>query len=80
MMTFEQARDKVATAAGHPAARYGWENRDVFVVPLDYGDQPPPFDEPDRLVDKRTGKVREVYGMLGEDPAPDLRPIGNPPE
>ncbi len=65
---------------GRPAAAYGWENDDVFLIAFDYGDEGPPFDEPDRLVDKRTGVLREVFGMLGNDPAPNLRPIGNPPD
>ncbi len=76
MITFDEARAKAA-AAGHPAADYGWENDNVYVIAFDYGDELPPFDEPDRLVDKHTGELHEVYGLLGHDPAPNLRPIGN---
>ena len=78
MITFDEARAKAA-AAGHPAADYGWENDNVYVIAFDYGDELPPFDEPDRLVDKHTSELREVYGLLSHDPAPNLRPIGNPP-
>lgn len=80
MITFDKARGIVATATGHKVAEYGWQNDKVFVIALDYGDGLPPFDEPDRLVDKATGKLTEVYAMLGGDPAPALRPIGDPPE
>jgi hypothetical protein len=75
VITFQEARGIVAKATGEQAAADGWENDDVYLVALDYGDGPPPFDEPDRLVDKRTGAIREVIGMLGEDPAPNLRAI-----
>ena len=80
MTTFDEARALVTAATGQPTADYGWENDDVFVIAIDYGDDTPPFDEPDRLVDKVTGELREVYGLLGDDPAPNLRPIGDPPE
>jgi hypothetical protein len=80
MITFDQARAIVASKTGNPSAAYGWENDDVYVIVTDYGGDIPPFDEPDRLVNKRTGKITEVVGMLGADPAPNLRPIGNPPE
>jgi hypothetical protein len=80
MTTFDQARAKAAAAAGRPAAEYGWENDDVYLIGFDYGDERPPFDEPDVLIDKRTGELRAVYGMLGHAPAPNLRPIGSPPD
>jgi hypothetical protein len=38
------------------------------------------FDAPALLVDKRTGKLREVYGLVGDEPAPGLVPLGSPPE
>jgi hypothetical protein len=79
-VTFEQARETVAKATGRQPADYGWQNDQVFVVAFDYGDEMPPLDEPDYLVDKTSGQMREVTGLLGLPPAPDLRPIGNPPE
>lgn len=79
-VTFEQAQETVANATGHSPADYGWQNDDVFVVALKYDDDMPPFNEPDYLVDKQTGEFREVTGLLGQPPAPNLRPIGNPPE
>ena len=78
MITFEQARATLAAATGKPAADHGWENDDVFVVVNDFGAAMPPPGEPDYLVDKRTGELREVYGLLGRDPAPNLRPISKP--
>jgi hypothetical protein len=78
MVTFEQARVTLAAATGRPAAGHGWENDDVFVVVNDFGTAMPPLDGPDYLVDKRTGELREVYGLLGRDPVPNLRPINNP--
>ena len=51
----------------------------MYLVAIDYGDDLPPFGAPDRLVEKRSGELREVYGMLRRDPVPNLRPIGNPP-
>jgi hypothetical protein len=79
VVTFAEARAIVVAAVDSAVAEYGWENDDVFVVALDYGDEPTPFDEPDRLVDKGTGELREVYGLLGRAPAPGLRPIGDVP-
>jgi hypothetical protein len=79
MVTFEQTRDVLAAATGRPAAPWGWENADLFVVVVDYGDGGPPLGEPDRLVDKRTGRLREVAGLLGRAPVPGLRPIGDAP-
>jgi len=35
---------------------------------------------PDVLVDKLTGNERQVFGLLGHPPAPNPRPIGNPPD
>lgn len=80
MITFDEARQVVAKATNHPVAPYGWENRDVFLIALDYGGEMPPPDEPDRLVDKDTGEMHEFYGLLGAEPAPDLLPIGDAPE
>lgn len=79
-VTFEQARETVAQAMGRQPADYGWQNADVFLMAFDYGDEDPPMNEPDVLVDKATGAIREVFGLLGRPPAPNLRPIGNPPE
>ena len=79
-ITFEQARETVAQVTGRQPADYGWQNNEVFLVAFDYGDEDPPMDEPDVLVDKVTGAIREVFGMLGNPPAPNLKPIGNPPE
>lgn len=89
MITFEDARN---TVASHPSVReffgaqfavadYGWQNDDAYlmaiVVPEDSGAV---FDAPDLLVDKRTGELRQVFGMLGDDPVPNLVPIGDPPD
>ena len=35
------------------------------------------IDGPELLVDKRTGKLTEVYGLVGRQRAPGLVPIGN---
>lgn len=80
VVSFDDARATVAEKTGKPVARYGWQNDDVFVVAIDWRGDLPDFDAPDHLVDKRTGEHREVFGSLGRDPAPDLTPIGNPPE
>ena len=79
MITFDDARAVLTKSTGVPSEQWGWENRDVYLVVPEYGDFPP-FEAPDYLVDKRTGKLTEVYGLLGKDPVPGLRPIGNPPE
>lgn len=76
MITFTQARNIVARTTQRPVVDYGWENADVFWIVMAI----PGIDEPDRLVDKKTGDIREIYGMLGEDPAPNLRPIGKIPK
>jgi hypothetical protein len=34
----------------------------------------------DWVVDKATGEVTVLYGLMGHDPVPNLRPINNPPE
>lgn len=80
MITFDEARATVAATTGLATAEYGWENDDVFVVAIDWGAELPGFDEPDHLVDKTTGAYRKVVGALGMDPAPNLTPIGAPPE
>lgn len=79
-VTFDQARSTVADATGRQPAEYGWQNDQVFVIALDYGDDAPPFDEPDYVVDKTTGKLQLVTGLLGAPPAENLAPIGNPPD
>ncbi len=76
MLSFDEARAVVAAAQGWDPAPWGWENDDVFVVAYDYGDEPVPADEPDLMVDKRTGELRWVLRVAGEPPASDLRPIG----
>ncbi len=38
------------------------------------------IDGPELLVDKRTGKLTEVYGLVGRQRAPGLVPIGNRPD
>jgi hypothetical protein len=38
------------------------------------------FDAPDVLVDKQTGALTLVYGLLGKMPADNLVPIGDVPE
>ena len=78
-ISFEQARHIAATFTGEPIARYGWQNADVYVVVIDYTDRDLPLGEPDLLVEKATGRLREVTGTMGRPPAPGLQPIGNPP-
>lgn len=88
MITFDDARTVVASApsvrsrfgAALQVADYGWENDDVYVVAVTAADGEPVFDAPDLLVDKRSGELREVFGMMGSAPAPGLLPIGEPPE
>jgi hypothetical protein len=77
--TFDDARAMVTHTTGLATHGYGWENDDVYVVAVDYGDDIP-FDAPDYLVDKQTGELRVMYGLLGHEPAEDLRVIGTPPE
>jgi hypothetical protein len=78
MIDFQTARTIVAKATGHKTEAFGWENNDVFLVPIDWGDEFPELDAPTRLVDKKTGELDEVYGcgVRGIDAAPNLRPIG----
>jgi hypothetical protein len=59
---------------------YGWQNDDVIMVIAEPVDGGPVFDAPALLVDKHTGELTEVYGLLGRDPVPGLVPIGNAPE
>jgi hypothetical protein len=61
-------------------ADYGWHNDDVFVVAVRTPDGRPLFDAPAMLIDKATGKLTEIHGLLGADPAPHLVPIGDAPE
>lgn len=87
MITFDEARQVVANSSsvirffgpGYTVADYGWENTDVFVVAV-AGANGPIFDAPDLLVDKQTGELQEIFGMLGRDPAPNLVPIGDVPD
>jgi hypothetical protein len=84
VITFDDARAIVAASTDvrsmYPdefeVVEYGWENDDVFVVAV----RPVVFDAPDLLVDKQTGELRRVFGLLGRDPAPGLRPIGSAPD
>lgn len=79
-ISFEEARAIVAAAQGWDPAPWGWENDEVFVMAYDHGDdpggQPTPDGEPDVLVDKDTGRLRLV---TESPPAPNLRPVGDPP-
>ena len=87
-VTFSDARAIVAASAsvrqtqgeGFTVADYGWENADVFVLVARPADGLAVFDAPALLVDKRTGKLTEVYGLVGHDPVPGLVPTGSPPE
>ena len=86
MITFDDAR---AVAAASPSvqqmfgnvivADYGWQNDDVFLVVAENADGLPVFDAPSLLVDKQSGELTEIYGLLGNDPVPDLVPVGTPP-
>lgn len=80
MISFEDARRIVGIETGEPIAPWGWENDEVFVLAIDYTDGDMPIGEAEPLVDKRTGTLRWVSGMMGEPPAPGLRPIGKPPD
>jgi hypothetical protein len=80
MTTFDEARAKLAAATGNPVAEHGWENDETYVMAIDHGENLPPFDQPDYLVDKATGELTEVFGMLGHDPVPHMRPIGTVPD
>ncbi len=88
MITFEEARrigagsqDVRDDFGDYVVADYGWENDDVYVLAYHSSVDPDEllFDAPALLVDKRTGELTEVYGLLGHDPAPNLVPVGNPP-
>ena len=83
MITFEDARAVVQAAESVKAvwgpyvttADYGWQNADVYQVVAYIPDEPDVFDAPALFVDKNTGVLREVYGLLGESPFPDLVPV-----
>ena len=51
----------------------------MFVMAFDFGDAIP-LGDPEILVDKLTGAVFEIAGLLGADPAPNLRPIRDVPD
>lgn len=87
MITFDQARAIVAASDSvrqmfgpFTVADYGWENAEVFVMAAEPDSGLAVIDGPELLVDKRTGELTEVYGLLGDDPVPDLVPIGTPPQ
>lgn len=73
-------------------ADYGWENDQLYVIVAGthadvHGIEDPAtdfdrltLDAPARLVDKTTGHLQEVFGLLGRDPAPGLVPIGDVPD
>lgn len=80
-VTFDEARRLAGEATGFDPAPYGWENDDVYRVTFLWGDGGPPYDNPATLVDKATGQVRRIAGLMGHEPAVGLRPIGPwPPE
>ena len=68
-------------------AKWGWENADLFVVVAGTrydvtGEGNPDtltMDAPARVVDKKTGELREILGLIGRDPAPNLREVGDWP-
>ena len=78
-MNFNDARAAVTEFTGQPTHSYGWENDDYYHVAIDYQGAIA-FDAPDLLVDKHTGEVLEVFGLLGLPPAEDLRKIGDAPD
>jgi hypothetical protein len=87
VITFDDARAVVAAsesvrqmAGDFTVADYGWENPDVYLVVALPNSGEAIIDGPDLLVDKRTGKLTEVFGMLGRDPVAGLRPVGTPPD
>lgn len=83
MLTFAQAQVVVASAPivreffgdGFTVANYGWQNEAVFVLAVHSADGAPMFDAPELLVDKATGELHAVFGLLGADPAPGLVPV-----
>ena len=87
-VTFDDARGIGATSKSvrdyfgdYTVADYGWENGDVYLLAYEPTDPAVVhFDAPALLVDKRTGKLTEVHGLLGHDPIPGLVPVGSPPE
>ena len=86
-ITFDDARAIAATSKSvrdywgdYRILDWGWENDQEFVLVYDLIDpEVVPFDIPALLVDKRTGKLREVYGLVGNPPAPNLTPVGHNP-
>lgn len=81
-ITFAQARAAVQAdrtvgeffGIGFTVAYSGWHNDDAFLVTVEAADGCPIFDAPAILVDKRTGVVTNVVGLLGRPPAANLRP------
>ena len=88
MITFERARAVAAASRkvrrffgeGYSIRPYGWQNDEVFMVVALAADGVEMFDAPDVLVDKQTGALTLVYGLLGKMPADNLVPIGDVPE
>ena len=86
-ITFDDARAVAATSKSvrdyfgdYTVLDWGWENDDVYVLAYESTDpEALLFDAPTLLVDKRTGKLTEVYGLVGADPVPDLTPVGPNP-
>ena len=56
-------------------ADYGRQNEDVYEVVALAASGLAPIDAPALIVDKRTGQLREVYGLVGEDALPDMTPV-----
>ena len=83
MITFDDARNIVA---GSPVVRamwgddftvadYGRENQDAYEIVALAVSGMAPIDAPALIVDKQTGELREVYGLLGEEALPDMTPV-----
>lgn len=68
-------------------APYGWENDKLFVIIAgtkadvtgDGDIDTLTMDAPARTVDKKTGELKEIFGLIGRDPAPGLREVGEWP-
>lgn len=75
MLSFDEARAIVASSQGWDPAPWGWENDEVFVMEYEHSDDRVPVDEPDLLIDKRTGELRWVENLADEPAAQNLRPV-----